>query len=85
MSATECHRLCLHFRSPLYFRTLHVSICFRGERKSTRENETDEIGKDLTAIVKENEEEINESDTECKENFRYTCFLFELDDRGIFG
>jgi len=34
----------------------------------TRENESNEIRKDLSTIIKENEEKVNESNTESKEN-----------------
>jgi hypothetical protein len=35
----------------------------------TREDESDEVGEDLTAIIEEDKEEINESDTESEKDF----------------
>jgi hypothetical protein len=47
----------------MYKLTFYCSIL------GTREYESNEIGKDLSTIIKENEEKVNESNTESKENF----------------
>ena len=52
--------------------------------RSTGKDETNKVRKDLTTVVKENEEEVDESDTESKEHFRYFCLLFEFNHRRIF-
>jgi hypothetical protein len=42
---------------------------FSYQQTRTRENEADEIGKDLAAIVKEDEKKVNESNAESEEYF----------------
>jgi hypothetical protein len=51
--------------------------------EGTRKDKSDQVGEDLSTVVEENKEEINEANAKSKEYFRYTGFLLKLDDRGI--
>jgi hypothetical protein len=81
-STIEYHRRSQHSQSLSYFHTLLLAQAkvFR----YTRENKPDHIRKDLSAIIEEDEEEIDKTDSKGKKNLRHASFLFELDDRRVF-
>jgi hypothetical protein len=66
MSTIAYHRRFLHFQLLSYFHTLLLAQC--KEKSCTRENKADHIREDLSAIVKEDEEEIDKADSKGKKD-----------------
>jgi len=67
-STTEYHLRSRRFQSPEYSHTLR----YQGNglnKANTREYETDQVGEDLSAIIQEDEEEVDKANTESKKDF----------------
>jgi len=86
MSTIEYHPQSLHSQLLWYFHMLVISTVHESSCRGwgvTRENESHHVGEDLSSIVEENQEEVNESNAKSDKHLWHSRFLLKLNNRRI--